>query len=255
METSFLIFFAISVAYAAACGLWLLLNKYYPAFWPSVSVAQPDSRYKDILPAIMGCLGIVGMGQLYQIGWLLPEPDHRCLASASWVLNNLLIFSPVFIVLYFRKQSLNSVFLCARKIGVKIGFGPIASLVAMYLFYLIEGSEKAFIQVFIESMRLNRLRNFPAVFLDGVAIAFLFVRLRWLMGLKWAIVIPSVLFGLAHLATWSEGGDWLTLVLPYFLITIGITMLVLYTTNKSKDIIWLGIVHFLMNQAIVTFGS
>lgn len=255
MMASLLPFLAIVVAYGSACGVWLVLNRYYPALWPKESLVQPEGRYKEILPMILGVIGILGIGQIYQQGWLVPEPDNAYLASASWMFNNLLIFSPVFIVLYFRKQSVNTVFLSARKAGVKIAFGLGVSLIAMLLYYLISGSEKAFYQVLIDSVRLSRLRNFPAVFLEGVAVAFLFVRLSWTIGLKWAIAIPSVLFGLSHLATWSQSGDWLTLVLPYFLVTTSTTMLVLYTTNKSKDIIWLGIIHYLMNQAIATFGS
>ncbi|MCE7993963.1 MAG: hypothetical protein HEP71_18385 [Roseivirga sp.] len=255
MTASLFPFLAIVLAYGSACGIWLALNKYYPAFWPSVSITQPEARYKDILPTILAVVGILAIGQIYQQGWLIPEPKNEYLASGSWILNNVLIFSPVFIVLYFRKQSVNTVFLSVKKVAVKILFGLGVSVVAMYLFYLMSGSEKAFYQVFADSAQLSRLRNFPAVFLEGVAVAFLFVRLSWTIGLKWAIIIPSVLFGLSHLATWSESGDWFTLVLPYFLVTTSTTMLVLYTTHKSKDIIWLGIIHFLMNQAIVTFGS
>ena len=255
MGTPFIFFLAIVMAYGSACGIWLVLNKYFPAFWPQESLAQPEGRYKEILPMILGVVGILAIGQMYQQGWLIPEPDNVYLASASWVLNNLLIYAPVFVVLYFRKQSVNTVFLSARKTGVKVGFGLGVSVVAMYLFYLISGSEKAFFEVFSNAAQLSSIRNFPAVFLEGVAVAFLFVRLSWTIGLKWAIIIPSLLFGLSHLATWSQSGDWLTLVLPYFLVTISTTVLVLYTTNKSKDVIWLGIIHFLMNQAIVTFGA
>lgn len=254
METSFTFFLAIIAAYASACAIWLGLYKLSPTWWPVAVIEKPTTRYKDLVIAFGTCAGIIVMGQLYTAGLLLPESENSYISALLWMVNNLIIFSPIFITLYFRKQSVNTVFLSGKKLGIKLAFGLLASLLGILVFYLVANGENQFGRVFKEALLLENIRNFPAVFLEGVAIAFLFVRLNWSIGKKWAILIPSILFALAHLPRSIGNGTAVPEILAYSAVTFAVTCLILYTSHKSRDVIWLGVIHYLMDIAIGAFS-
>jgi hypothetical protein len=254
MENSFTFFLAIIAAYASACFVWLGIYKFYPTWWPVAIIEKPASRYKDLLIAIGSCVGIMLIGQLYSAGLLLPDSDNPYLAALLWSVNNLIIYSPIFITLYLRRQSVNTVFLSSKMIAVKLVFGLVASVIGIEIFYLIADSEGQLSSVLAASLLLDNIRNFPAVFLEGVAIAFLFVRLNWSVGKKWAILIPAILFALAHLPRSIGDGTAVPDILAYSAVTFAVTVLILYTSHKSRDVIWLGVIHYLMDIAIGAFN-
>lgn len=254
METSFTFFLAIIAAYASACFVWLGIYRLSPTWWPVAVIEKPDKRYKDLLIAFGACVGIILMGQLYSAGLLLPDSSNSYVSALSWMVNNLIIFSPIFITLYLRRQSINTIFVSPKKLGLKLLFGVLASFLGILVFYLVANGENQFSRVFTEAFLLENIRNFPAVFLEGVAIAFLFVRLNWSIGKRWAIIIPSVLFALAHLPRSIGNGTPVPEILAYSAVTFAITCLVLYTSHKSRDVIWLGVIHYLMDIAIGAFN-
>lgn len=254
METSFTFFLAIIAAYASACIVWLGMYKLSPTWWPVAVIEKPVTKYKDLLIAFGACVGIILMGQLYSLGLLLPGSSNGYVDALLWMLNNLIIFSPIFITLYLRRQSINTIFISPRKLGLKLIFGLLASLLGILVFYLVASGENQFGRVFSEAFLLENIRNFPAVFLEGVAIAFLFVRLNWSIGKKWAILIPSILFALAHLPRSIGNGTAVPEILAYSAVTFAVTCLILYTSHKSRDVIWLGVIHYLMDIAIGAFN-
>jgi len=253
MDHQLSFFLAIIAAYGTACFIWLGIYKLNPVWWPMEVIEKPVTRYKDLWIAVGACIAIMAIGQLYTAGLLIPDGNNRYWSALVWGLNNLLIFSPIFITLYFRKQSLNTVFISTRKMGLKLGFGSLVSLAGLLVFYLLQGGKGGLSDVFQQMFLLDNLKNFPAVFLEGVAIAFLFVRLSWSLGKKWAIAIPALLFALAHLPRSLADGTALPEILMYSLVTASVTVLVLHTCHKSRDIIWLGVIHYMMDIAIGAF--
>ncbi len=254
MESSFTFFLAIIAAYASACLIWLGIYKLSPTWWPVAVIEKPAKRHKDLLAAFAACAGIILIGQLYSAGLLLHDSDNNYLSALIWALNNLIIFSPIFITLYIRKQSINTVFLSPQKLGMKLVFGLLVSLPGILIFYGVASGDNEFSRVFTEALLLENIRNFPAVFLEGVGIAFLFVRLNWSMGKRWAILIPSILFALVHLPRSISEGTAVPEILAYSAVTFAVTCLILYTSHKSRDVIWLGVIHYLMDIAIGAFN-
>ena len=103
------------------------------------------------------------------------------------------------------------------------------------------------------AVQLDSLSNFPAIFLENVALAFLFVRLKWAVGVRWAIGVPAVLFALAHVPGSLAEGDPMGHIVTFFFLTGGLTVVILYTAYRSRDIIWLGVVHYMMDIVIKAF--
>ena len=99
METSFTFFLAIIAAYASACFIWLGIYKLNPVWWPVEIIQKPTTRYKDMVWAFTACVGVMAIGQLYSAGLLIPDGANRYWSAVSWGLNNLIIFSPIFLTL------------------------------------------------------------------------------------------------------------------------------------------------------------
>ena len=254
MDQQLTYFLGIIAAYASACFIWLGIYRVNPVWWPVEVIEKPASRFKDLWIALLACVGVMAIGQLYSAGLLIPESSNRYWSATSWILNNLIIFSPLFLALKLRKQSLNTVFFSTSKIGLKLGFGAVTSVIGICVFYLFHRQEGGFSQVFEQMFLLENIRNFPAVFLEGIAIAFLFVRLSWSLGKKWAVSIPAILFAIAHIPRSIASGEGPLEILVYSIVTATITVLVLHTSHKSRDIIWLGVIHYMMDIAIGAFN-
>ena len=64
------------------------------------------------------------------------------------------------------------------------------------------------------------------------------------------LIAPGVVFAATHIPRQLDSGMDTGEMVGYFAVTAGITFFVLYTLERSRDVIWLGIVHYLMDVAI-----
>jgi membrane protease YdiL (CAAX protease family) len=83
-----------------------------------------------------------------------------------------------------------------------------------------------------------------------VAVVFAFVRLRWALGTAAAIAIPSLLFAAAHVpGQFAEECDTAYMAV-FFVFNAALAAAVFSVVQRSRDVIWLGLVHYLMDIAI-----
>lgn len=252
MQSNAFFMLPITVAYGTICVSWFLLDR-RGFSWQVDVIRKPDKPWLEFVLAIVSVIAVLGVGQLYSHGYLVPTSDRPTLAGLSWMLNNVLIFSPIWLSVVLRKQSLSTVFISKHQLLRKLIFGLAASLLGILVFVLLRQESNRLPEIFRQATTFKSLSNFPAVFFENVALAFLFVRLKWAVGTKWAIVIPSLLFALAHVpGSIAEGDPW-GHILAFSLLTSGLTLFILYTAYRSRDIIWLGLVHYLMDIAIKAF--
>lgn len=252
MELFINYFLAVLLGYGVPCLIWYGLFRVRPTVWPVSNLTKPDKPKKELLVGLAGGIGILLVGQLWRLGVLIPNGvENKLLNATIWWANNLLIFSPIFIVLLIRKQSLNTVFLNGRGLPIKLIFGVIATFVGVEVYALINGGHAW--GIISQGLAYNNFRNFLPVFLEGVALAFLFVRLKWVVGLKWAIGIPAALFSLAHLPRAFVNDTSLELILVDSVLTAVVTVMVFSTTARSRDVIWLGMLHYFMDIGIGAF--
>jgi len=241
----------IILAYASACGIYFLLRK---QLWQTEEEEAMDKKHLDLVLAFVAAIGILLIGQVYSAGYLIPKfSDIKLVQAIVWMLNNVLIFSPVFIVLLVRKQSLKSIYISFRQWHWKVLFGLLTAIVGSLLFVGLRGEFDRIPSMINHAFELEAISNFPAVFFEGVAIAFLFVRIKWATNLQLALIIPSLLFAVAHLPEMIADGHTVMHMSIISLVTISISVLVLFTIDKSKDIIWLGIFHYFLDIAIAAF--
>ncbi len=252
MQSNTFFIVPLTIAYATICGLWFLINS-RKNLWALDPIKPSDRPWLDFALALITTVGIFAIGQLYSAGFLLPNANSVIANRLIWVANNFIIFSPIALTLFFRKQKITTLFLSKNQLLLKLAFGTIASLTGVTLFLILRGELERFPEILKEAITLKSLSYFPAVFFENVTLAFLFVRLKWAVGIKWAILIPSVLFALAHVpGSVAEGDPW-SHIITFFFLTGSLTTFILYTAYRSRDIIWLGIVHYMMDIVIKAF--
>ncbi|WP_436515089.1 CPBP family glutamic-type intramembrane protease [Ekhidna sp. To15] len=253
MQSNSFFIIPLSLAYLCVCGLWFLLSKTGRG-WEIESIETSKKPWLDIGIGMLACAGVIAIGQLFVAGFLIPRTQSVIVNQLLiWPLNNVLIFSPIFLTLFIRKQSLNTIFISSRQLGIKLLFGLIVSVVGIVIFVGLRGEWSRISEILITAIQPKTLSNFPAIFFENVALAFLFVRLKWTVGVKWAIGIPAVLFALAHVPGSVAEGDPISHIITFFFLTGTLTTFILYTAYRSRDILWLGFVHYMMDVAIKAF--
>lgn len=248
-----LFFVAIAAGYLAAFGGWLLLHALFPRWWPRRPVPPTEHKWLDLVVVFVVVAIILVIGQVYQQGYLLPKNVHGLPGDLYWSLNNLIIYSPIFIILLHRQQSTGTVYLSLRGLPVKLLAGLAFGSVAVAVYLMIRWQMWLVPEVALASVRRNNLRNFLPVFLEGLALAFAFVRIRWAIGVWPAIVIPALLFAVAHIPRQLQAGVPPAEMAAYAAVTTLVAAIALFTLYRSRDIIWVGIVHYLMDVAIGAF--
>lgn len=253
MQSNSYFIIPLTLAYLSICGLWFLLNKTSNT-WNISPIESTTKPLVDLVIGLLACICVMGVGQLFSAGFLIPRSEVPVVNQLIiWPLNNVLIFSPIFLTLIVRKQGLSTIFISSSQVGPKLLFGLVASVIGIVIFVGIRGEWSRLKEIAFTAILPEKLSNFPAIFFENVAIAFLFIRLKWAVGIRWAIAIPSVLFALAHVPGSLAEGDPNGHIITFFFLTGSLTTFILYTAYRSRDILWLGVVHYLMDVAIKAF--
>lgn len=253
MQSNSFFIIPLSAAYLSMCGLWFMLNKFGKS-WNIQSIETSSKPWADFGISLVAAFAILGIGQAYTSGWLIPTGGNSIINQLIvWPLNNVLIFSPIIIALVLRKQSMKTIFISKEGLFLKLVFGLVASFTGILIFTGIRSEISRVPEILTSAVSIEALSNFPAIFFENIALAFLFVRLKWAIGIRWAIAIPSILFAFAHVPGSIAEGDPIGHILTFFFLTGGLTTFILYTAYRSRDIIWLGLVHYLMDVVIKAF--
>jgi hypothetical protein len=248
-EASF--FGPTAAAYLAACVGWLIVAALLRKRWPR-NPLETTRPYLDFVLCLAAAGGIFALGSAYRAGWLLPTGDGWQ-GKLNWTIDNLIIYSPIAIVLLLRRQGPATIFLSTDGLPYKLGSGLVLGVGAVLVYLAARGELDRATSVLTKSIDADNLVNFLPVFLEGVVLAFLFVRLRWAFGLTVALLLPAALFALAHVPRQIEGERTLYEMAAFFVFNTGLVSAILFTVQRSQDIIWMGIVHYLMDIAIEAF--
>jgi hypothetical protein len=245
-------FFApTAVAYLAACCGWMLADVLLRGRWRR-SPLETNRPYLDLGLALVAAAAVFAIGSAYRAKWLLPTgSDWR--GELNWQINNLIIYSPIAVVLLLRRQGPRTVFISADRLADKLAAGVLLGVMAVVAYLALRGELSDATNVLSQAVQPSNLANFLPVFLEGVVLAFLFVRLKWAFGLTTALLLPALLFAVAHVPRQIESERTLLEIGAFLLFNTGLTAAILFTVQRSQDIVWIGIVHYLMDVAIEAF--
>lgn len=239
----------IAVAYLFACAGWMAYDRmaHLAASEPQDTPSERPSL--DLLLMLAAGAGILGLGSVYRHGWLLPTGD-TWMGRAGWMLDNLVIYSPIAGVLALRRQGPGTLFLSRTRLAEKIAVGLVLGVASLALYSVLRGEASQIGPRLARAIEPDALVDFLPVFLEGVALAFAFVRFRWLVGTIPAVVVPVLVFAAAHVPSQLANDRTLVHMAIFFAFNSVLSGVILMTVARSRDIVWIGLVHYLLDVAI-----
>lgn len=241
------------LAYGSALAGWMALVRVRPNVWPAPKELRSNRQWLDLLLTFVALGLLVLISLMHGKGYLLPNAAGW-LGVAAWNVNMLLIFSPLLAVPLLRGQSYETLYLSSERLLTKVGVGLVLGVLAVGVFYVVRGEPGRIVEWGRRAVDPGTFsKYFMAVFLEGVALAFVLVRLRWALGLRPALLIPAVLFAAGHVLGALQDGRSAAFIATFFLLNTALVSVILYVVQRSRDVIWLGMVHYLMDIAIKAF--
>lgn len=237
-------YWALVAGYAVALLGWLALNWRFPGLWPDRPL-RFDRPWLEVGAAFAAAIAVLIIGQVYMRGWRLPEsgPFEPILAS----LNQVIIFSPVLILLWLRRQSLSTAWLPPGNLAGRLAAGCALAVAAIIAYTVVRRGTAPPQVVLARILRYSNVDAAVQVFLEDLTIAVLFVRVSALIGNARAIALVATLFAAAHIpaliAKGAAPGELLGLARD-----VGLGIAAIAILRRSSDIVWFWCVHFAMDM-------
>lgn len=250
MSMSF--FASIALTYGAVCLTWLVADRAFVDHWPVEELPESDNKWLDLAMIGVAAVGTFGLGELYRRNYLLPDFAGAS-QFVSTAINLSIPFLPLFLVLGWRRQSLRTVMLSKQGLGMKLAVGVLAAIVGTSVFLGTSGELARTGEIVRECCSLHSLSHAPAVFLEGVALAFVYERLRWVAGGAVSIWLPCLFFAAAHVPRSLAAGRTPAEVVLWFAFNTILPALILTIVVRSRDVIWIAIPHYVLDVAIGAF--
>ncbi len=249
-DTEFMV--PVAAAYLVVCITWWVSKYLAGEKWESEEKPETDHRWLDLLMMFVGIVGVFAAGQAYRAGLRIPDLPQ------SWqyltvAINLCIPFLPLFFVLLVRRQSFLTIWISWRAIHWKLATGILSAIVGLATWLTIGNQWERLGEIARDSVTLHSLAHAMPVFMEGVAIAFVFVRLRWVAPNWLAILIPSLLFAAAHIPRFTETDQSLLAVAIFVGFNTAVAAMAFTTALRARDIIWIAIPHYIMDIAIGAF--
>lgn len=247
-------FIPVATVYLLLCAIQLLVCQRRPQLWTPKKTLSSDRPWFDLLLVLGAGAAILALGEAWRRELLLPRGAEGTAGIVYWTLNQAIIYGPIFLVLFYRRQGLATVFVSPAGLHKKLLWGVGLGLAGVLLFLALRNELSQFGAVMTYALLTDNLAYYALpVFLEGVALAFGFVRIRWALGLPAALVLPAALFALAHVPGSIEGGSSWSEIAAFFVFNTGLVAALLYLIQRSQDVIWIWVIHYFMDAAIKAY--
>lgn len=245
-------FVAVVLAWATVLGGLELARRRWPRVWPAADVQTSARPWLDLGLALLVAAAVLGLGQLWQHGvlrWRWPGAwDHL-----AYALGQAVIWSPLPLVLWLRCQRAASAWTGSDHLVARLCAGAVLGAAAVTVYLLARGDLARWPSIAAKAATWRSLAHALPVYLEGVGIAFLFVRLRWAMGRAAAVLVPGLLFALAHVPRAVQDGEPPATIAAVFAFNAAFVAVLLLLLARFRDVVALGVAHWLMDLAIDAF--
>jgi len=247
LETSISFEAAVYAAWTTGISGLLLFIYWLPGMWQPVrpsTLSEPRSETLIALAATLLLLGISVTTDHVLHDWKrrLPWRDYIYLGQL------MIVYSPILLVMRWRKQGPATCFLRLEKLPCKMLLGVGLSMLAAFVFLAVRAEVGDFSPC-LWTIARGRPVAMLQTFLEGFAIGFALYRFGAWLGICWSALIVAVLFMAGHLPNYMAGtfhlslGEALTMAIAH----AGIGVLVLVSIWKSQDIIVISFLHWFIN--------
>jgi hypothetical protein len=232
-------------AYFIGLGGWLAAARLLPELWPRQQSESFQRPWKEVGIALLGAIGIIGMGQLWGIGIRLPEEGTLGPLLAS--INQVIIFAPILLMIVIRRHPLTSAWLPRKGIFKRLLVGIVLAGLAIVTYSLLRENADAPWLIWSRIWRYENIDLMVQVFLEDLTIAILFVRFAGAIGNGWASFVVACLFAAGHIpAMLSQGDKWLELIGLFRDAGLGVAVILIL--QRSRDVIWFWCIHFCLDM-------
>jgi hypothetical protein len=229
-------------------GLWLFIY-WLPGMWQPVRPSTLSKPRAEALIALAAALLLLGIS--VTTDHVLDDWKRRSPWRDGIYLGQLMIvYSPILLVMLWRKQGPATCFLRLEKLPCKMLLGVGLSMLAAFVFLAVRGKVGEF-GSFLRTIARGGPVAMLQTFLEGFALGFLLYRFGAWLGIRWSAVIVAVLFMAGHLPNYMAGTFHLSVgeALVMAIAHAGIGVLVLVIMWKSQDIIVISFLHWFINAA------
>lgn len=236
---------ALFISYGAAVAAWFSIARLVPSIWPKTEPTAFAKPWREVGWAFVAVIAIILVGQVYQKGIRLPNDGS--FGGIFESVNQLIIFCPVVLMLLWRRQPFSTVWLSGDKALTRLAAGIGIALFAILIFTMVRTGSDSFFQVVGRTYHYQNLAHLVQVFMEDITIAYLFVRFRAVLKLRGSIILVAALFAAGHIPTMiSEGYSFAELSSLLLDASLGIGLV--YTVQRSGDILWFWCLHFAMDM-------
>jgi hypothetical protein len=162
------------VAYLGALLAWLVLRSWNGPLWPQQPDPQFASPWREVAWALVAVVAVLGIGMLYSRGWLLPATSRY--RPALDAINQVLIYSPIPLLLAVRRHGLETAWVPTQRILTRVGAGLVLALFALLLYSLVRAGVRAWPELVLQTYHPRHISYLVQVLFEDVGIAVLFVR-------------------------------------------------------------------------------
>ncbi|NOT02410.1 MAG: CPBP family intramembrane metalloprotease [Phycisphaerales bacterium] len=237
---------ALYAAYAVAMAGALIAGKIRRRSWPA-SVSPTFARpWRELGYAMFAAICVIGVGQLYQAGIRLTIRGG--LAPIFESINQLLIFSPMIVLLILRRHSPATAWLPLRNVGAHVVTGILLAAVAVLVFTVVRSGTAGWPVVVGRLVHPKNVDILVQVFLEDFSIAVILVRVgAALRRPMLAALLVAALFAAGHIPAMLSGGATAG-ELARLLLDFGLGAFVLLTVQRTGSIWWLVWIHYAMDM-------
>lgn len=234
----------LAIAYGTVCLLWLAVSRLLP-YWRAPTRPSFEHPWREVGYALLAALLVIGVGQLWLRGVRLP--NHTAWRPVFESINQAIIFSPMLLLLLWRRQPLASAWLPGRNVAPRLAIGLGLAVIALAIYTGLEGGAPGIQSALPRVFDPGNTHVAVQVLLEDVAIAILMVRLGAALTNKWAVIVVAALFAGGHIPTMvSEGASNAQLI--GLLRDFGLGVAVIGTAMRGADILWLWPVHYALDM-------
>ena len=245
-------FLAVFLGYAVPLCLWFVLTRRMPGLWTEgdASALKLPRPWVELGWAFVALALIMGFNVLYNTTGLVPRPAAPALSwLRPWVfpLNLLIIWSPLFLLLWWRRQGLGSCLLSLRGGGKKLLWGIGGALLGMVV-YLLVAARGGDMELVVSALwRWDGITALQSV-IQFFGFGFLLVRLTAAAGQVAGILICASLYGLVkypyYMNAYSMGFGEATIII---LFSIVVGFLAFSMVYARRDVLVLAIIHVFLD--------
>ena len=234
----------LAIAYGTVCLIWLAVSRLLP-YWRAPQRPTFEKPWRDVGFALLAALLVIGLGQLWLRGVRLP--NHTAWRPVFESINQIVIFSPMLLLLLWRRQPLASAWLPGHHVVPRLAVGLGLAVFALATFTSLERGAPSFPSALQRVFDPGKSHVAVQVLLEDITIAILMVRLGAALTNKWAVIVAAALFACGHIPTMvSEGASSVQLI--GLVRDFGLGVLVIGTAARGADILWFWPVHYALDM-------